>query len=77
MSPASIALWVVSPVDSNSNSMVAVIFIGSLHNFQAHLTPQSFASRTTESTGKSFQRSDVVGSVSLAKRKKGRTPSGP
>src|SRR6476646_7587184 len=32
ISAASIALWVVSPADSNSNSMMAVIFIGSLHN---------------------------------------------
>src|SRR6516225_9739680 len=31
ISAVSIALWVVSPADSNSNSIVAVIFIGSLH----------------------------------------------
>jgi hypothetical protein len=38
ISAASIALWVVSPADSNSSSMVAVIFIGSLH---IHWLPQS------------------------------------
>ena len=35
ISAPSIALRVVSPVDSNSNSIVALIFIGSLHNLCA------------------------------------------